>query len=242
MSIQNTNNKSAAAILKSNSVGVGKTSHLPELYKLEADNVFHVAGHEPVTLSENLIRAKFVHWFHNEYKNADKDKILAAFAGDFLTPFHMRQAEKGEQTQVKNSVISSLDYRKNYIRHNINSITFEQVTELLAESEKADKLTKTELLDLVLKFSNLFEKEEEKETYIIKLEKEEDEKRKFVKLEEAGFSDIKSISEFLFSANVPLANATQIAGVLEQSNFVLISSNINFEEQVVNITFQDKPE
>jgi len=244
MTIKNNQNNTAAAILESNNIGVGKTHHLTELYQLESDNIFRVAGHEPVQLSENLIRAKFIHWFHLEFKNSDKDKILSAFSSDFLTPFHQKQFEKGATAtaQVKNTVLSALDYRKNYIRANVSKITFEQTAELLAESENAEGLSKNDLVALVSKFVSLFEKEEEKQIYIEKLEKEEAEKQKFVKLENAGFSNIRTISESVFSADVPLDQATQIADIMNESNFILVLSNINFEEQVISVTFQDKPE
>jgi len=238
----NTQNESVEAILESNSTGVGKTNKLPEIYKLGSDNVFQVAGYDPVQLSENIIKAKFIQYFNQENKGVnDLNPYLEALASDFLGTFHAKAANKEKPNPMTNPkrVLSAEEYRKNYLRINASHINIDTIEVLLAKVDSiTEKSTKQNLADLLADFSELFETAENKHHYMEILAIEEKDKLRFDGLTAAGFRDIKRANNSIV-ATVSLADAANAGAALLANEFALLRTDADLEAGLITLEFKE---
>lgn len=245
----NTNNTSVAAILKSNTSGVGKTTHLPELYTFE-DNLLTVAGLGEFNLSDNIIRAKLVHLLHTEFKGgaeAAKLKTLQAMELDYLGSFHRTSNESAANGGAKSKanpisrkvVLTAEEYRENCIKSGLTLESLATVKELLATTVSGVS-TKADLLELVESFKAVFLSQEQLSTYTVIAGKEAEDITRFAGLTEAGFTDIVRGAESI-TAYIPFDKVGEAVPQLATLGFLLGSSEADMIKMLIAVSFKELP-
>ena len=217
MNTKNRNNQSVSEILSSYNRGQGKTDTLTERYDYDSDQ-FIADGFEPVELSANILKALFVKLFDEQ---GNKARFLEAVSNDYLCPLHMKIASSPDAKNPLNpskKVLSSDEYRKNYIKKNLSQSDLDRLISLLDAAEQ------TTAPDPILsEFRALFETSDEYINYSLIKENEEKDREKLAALESAGMTDIRRIGESKLSGIIK--NLTQAGPVLA----VFDSLNLSLE-------------
>jgi len=215
--MKNENNQSVSSILASYNRGQGRTDTLPTRYDYDGDQ-FIAEGFEPVELSANILRALFVKLFDEQ---GNKAGFLDAVSKDYLCPLHKKIASSPQDKNPLNpkKVISSDEYRKNYIRKNLTQIDLDRLITLLDAAEQ------TTAPDSILsEFRALFEPSDDYLNYSIIRENEEKDKAKLAALESAGMTDIRRIGESKLSGIIKnLAQAGPVLAVFDSLSLSLES-------------------
>jgi hypothetical protein len=167
-----------------------------------------------------------------------------AIALGYLSKNHVDQHSSGSATTKKTpfentkAVINAETYWNNCIKLGLSPDNADKVSGIVtAFYSISDKATKADLTSLLAELVHVFMSPEQHVTYSIKLEDERIAAAKFAALTDAGFIDIRTMSEGRYVANLATSLLGNVA-VLTASGFIPVGMQaVNAE--LYQITFKD---
>lgn len=246
--MKNSQNTTPATILLSNGTGIGKTDSLPAVYGWTNNNTFNAVGYESVTIDDNLLKALFITNLNKEFKNSNNlQAVLNAYSEDYLGTFHA--SASGKESKKKNplinpgKVLTSQEYRRNYIKAHLTSASSSNVIIGVIEAKEAltSASTKGDMMKIINSVIDLVETEENRENFDIIAENEAQDAKKFEELTSSGFlaitrlAPVKGVSHF--SASIPAASVGSMQVALLAGNYTLVSSDFNTATLNIDIVF-----
>ena len=236
----NTQNSSVASILASNKSQVSKTFLLAETHKVEG-NTFSFPNCDPVTLSDNILKALFIQKFVAEYKTStNQQAILDSYANDYLNTLHERSNTTANPVANPSKVLTAQEYLENCYKNGLDRSNIGLLSTAMAESNKLTTAsTKAELQAIIARFQAIFITGEQSEHYETINANEQADLEAFNKLKDAGFTSIERRGTNL-NATIALADAQIGMKALQEIGFNLVSSKNSDDFSSLHVFFNEE--
>ena len=213
----NTKNESPLAILKSCSHKGIRSQEAAEKCSIDGQT-YTFPNRNPVTISDNLIKALFILKNHNE-----SQRSLDAYAQDYINTKH--QESKGKNPIANPAkVLTAQEYLENCYKSGLDRSNINLLSSAMSEADKLTTAsTKAELQAGISRFQAIFITGEQSEHYDVINKNEQADLEAFNKLKDAGFTNIERRGTSL-NATIALADAQIGMKALQEIGFNLVSS------------------
>ena len=242
-----TNNSKSNQVLSSNNLGGGKTSEIVKtiFYTDETETTLNLNGTllpvQPYAGNVQLVK------IISDYgKSATTDKLIeyaTAVCSGYVNLFHMKQGTTEATSDDKTinpmasakKLLTSAEYRENCFK-----LAVPPIDTLLHLQEIAGKkdTTKQALIDAINQLVNNDFTEEQEATYENMLAEETKLAEQFKLLTAESFTDIKRVSETVFSASIKLSLADNV-GRLESLGYTLKDVQTDLSTMSLTVFFTE---
>ena len=242
-----TNNSKSNQVLSSNNLGGGKTSEIVKtiFYTDETETTLNLNGTllpvQPYAGNVQLVK------IISDYgKSATTDKLIeyaTAVCSGYVNLFHMKQGTTEATSDDKTinpmasakKLLTSAEYRENCFK-----LAVPPIDTLLHLQEIAGKkdTTKQALIDAINQLVNNYFSEEQEATYENMLAEETKLADQFKLLTAESFTDIKRVSETVFSASIKLSLADNV-GRLESLGYTLKDVQTDLSTMSLTVFFTE---
>ena len=242
-----TNNSKSNQVLSSNNLGGGKTSEVVKtiFYTDETETTLNLNGTllpvQPYAGNVQLVK------IISDYgKSATTDKLIeyaTAVCSGYVNLFHMKQGTTEATSDDKTinpmaspkKLLTSSEYRENCFK-----LAVPPIDTLLHLQEIAGKkdTTKQALIDAINQLVNNYFTEEQEATYENMLAEETKLAEQFKLLTAESFTDIKRVSETVFSASIKLSLADNV-GRLESLGYTLKDVQTDLSTMSLTVFFTE---
>ena len=242
-----TNNSKSNQVLSSNNLGGGKTSEIVKtiFYTDETETTLNLNGTllpvQPYAGNVQLVK------IISDYgKSATTDKLIeyaTAVCSGYVNLFHMKQGTTEATSDDKTinpmasakKLLTSAEYRENCFK-----LAVPPIDTLLHLQEIAGKkdTTKQALIDAINQLVNNYFTEEQEATYENMLAEETKLAEQFKLLTAESFTDIKRVSETVFSASIKLSLADNV-GRLESLGYTLKDVQTDLSTMSLTVFFTE---
>ena len=242
-----TNNSKSNQVLSSNNLGGGKTSEIVKtiFYTDETETTLNLNG-TLLPVASYAGNVQLVKIISDYGKSATTDKLLeyaTAVCSGYVNLFHMKQGTTEATSDDKTinpmasakKLLTSAEYRENCFK-----LANPPIDTLLHLQEIAGKkdTTKQALIDAINQLVNNYFTEEQEATYENMLAEETKLAEQFKLLTAESFTDIKRVSETVFSASIKLSLADNV-GRLESLGYTLKDVQTDLSTMSLTVFFTE---
>jgi hypothetical protein len=199
----------SSELLASNSIGIGKTDHIPAIGTLQ-DNTLSYNGFS-VSVSPVWVESYALMSVHTKLKdlpNHKQQELLLAFSENRLALTHKFDASPVVKTAIAGHYLSSDALLSSYFAK-IDAVTVQDIFNLLLTVKAG--MTKDVILDIVQSARDMIITDEQLQAVTVLEDKERALIDARTKLEEIGCTDVNFTSEISLTAIVDFAIVSKIA-------------------------------
>jgi hypothetical protein len=182
-------------------------------------------------------------WKNANYGNLEGDE-LEYLQNGYIGRNHYNSVESPEDkkaiaTMLPHKVLTAEEYKRDNIELALRDSTFADVLPLITAIQN-DKLTKSQLTELIAVFTNKLWPDDREAIYQEMLVREAEAKAKFQTLYDVGFTDINNTSG-TFSASIDAATAKENDSItqLTRAGYVLTGTDFNVATMALFVTFKE---
>lgn len=236
----NKQNQSVQSILASNQSQVSKTYLLAATHTVDG-NTFSFPNLDPVTLSDNILKALFIQKFVAEYKNSNNQQgILNSYANDYLNTLHEKSATTTNPIAPVTKVLTAHEYLENCYKMGLDTSNVGAVTTAMKEADiLTTASTKAELQAVIHRFQAIFISGEQSEHHEIINKNEADDLKKWEALKAAGFSKIERRGVNI-NANITLPESQNGLKILQELGYNLTDTKVSEDFTSLNVFFNEE--
>lgn len=205
---------------------------------------FTYFDHTTVTVSQETMNAYAISNIHDQLRNLTEDKVterLNLLSAGYLGKNHYEDVNKASPTtnpaRKVGKVLSSEDYRANYIKENLVNAT--DALEIFLATSASESNTKKELLAIVNGLKSHFETTENRENYDLIKGNEEKSSQLLKEIELLGFTEVTQLKDGSISASREATNLKKALSELMGLGYILLSHSFDLETGLVNVVFKE---
>ena len=225
----------SAELLFSNSVGIGKTDHIPNIAALQDNNLsyngFSVAV-SPVWIESYALMS--VHTKLKDLPNHKQQELLTAFSENRLALTHKFDAAPIVKSAIAGHYLSSDALLSSFFAK-VDAITVQDVFNLLLTVK--DGMTKDVILSIVQSARDMIVNEEQLKAITVLEGKEKGLVEAQTKLEELGCVDVRFLSETSLTAIVDFGIVSKVAAGISGLNRLRDKDKLLSDDRIL-VTFE----